>query len=118
VGIPRLGWRRGRHGRSTAILGHYHGSAGAAAGLLTGGVVNMILAIIASNRRIEPVPILPNIGPALATAAACLAIGAAATAAAGVLGGTTIACVIYVTIAARQDNDLVRLVRGWLKARR
>jgi O-antigen/teichoic acid export membrane protein len=94
-----------------------YGSSGAAVGLLAGGVANTAFAMVASHRRIGAVPIAAAIGPALATAALCLAIGLLATPVIGTLAGTTVACLVYVTVASRQDNELVALVRAFLSRR-
>jgi len=100
----------------TAVLFvHYWGSVGAAAALLTGGVVNTGLAFTAMSRQIGVVHVFPNVRPVLVVTAISLVIGVAATMAVGTLVGTTIACLFYVAVALRQDNELVRLAYGWLK---
>ena len=96
---------------AAVVLGHYRESVGAAAALLTGGVVNTWLAIVASTRHIGHVPILPSIGPPVLATAAGLAVGAGVTVAAGPWGGTVAACLVFVALAARQDNELVARVR-------
>lgn len=99
---------------SAAALARPWGGVGAAAALLTGGVVNMVLALVASTRHVGTVRIGPSIGPVVFATAASLVVGAGVTTIAGALGGTVIACAVYAAIAARQDNDLVRLARGLL----
>ena len=100
---------------SAFVLGHYQGSVGAASALVIGGVANTALALVASNRHIGAVQIVPSIGPALVATAVSLALGIAILSVAGVLGGTIAACLLYVALAARQDNELMRLVRGWVR---
>jgi O-antigen/teichoic acid export membrane protein len=95
------------------FLSHHHGSAGAASALLLGGVVNAVLAIVASHRHVGRVAVVQSTGPALVASALALAAGAAVIALAGFIAGTIAACLLYVAIAARQDNELVRLLRGW-----
>jgi O-antigen/teichoic acid export membrane protein len=102
----------------SAALAHAYGFTGAAAGLLSGGIANLALAVVLSQRRIAAVPILPVVGPAIASTAACLGIGLATSRVIGPVAGATVACVIFVGLAARQDNELVRLVRGWVTVRR
>jgi len=102
----------------SAVLAHRYGAVGAAAGLLGGGIANALLAIWASHRRIEPVPMLFVVAPALGATALCLAIGLVANPLVGTFAGTTMACAVFVAVAATQDNELVRMVRGWLRARR
>jgi O-antigen/teichoic acid export membrane protein len=103
---------------ASAALAYAYGSVGAAAGLLAGGVVNLVFAVAMSHRRIGPVPVLSSTAPALLTTGVCLVIGLLAMPVAGTLAATTIACALFVGVASRQDNDLVRLVRGFLKAGR
>lgn len=99
---------------SALVLGYYRGSVGAAWALLLGGVVNTVLALVASTRHIGTVEIVPSVGPALLATAISLVVGASFTAVTGVLGGTIAACLVYVAMAARHDNELVRLLRSWL----
>lgn len=99
------------------VLGYYQGSVGAAAALLAGGVANAVLAVVAATRYVGRVPILVSVIPTLIATFACLAAGLALAALVGVLGGTVVACLLYVAIAARQDNELVALVRTWLRIR-
>jgi O-antigen/teichoic acid export membrane protein len=103
---------------ASVLLGYSYGSVGAAGALLTGGIVNLILAIAASHRYIGVVPIAPSVGPALVATVVCLAAGLAVAASAGALAGAVVGCGIYVALAARQDNELVRMVRRRITARR
>jgi O-antigen/teichoic acid export membrane protein len=98
---------------SAAILGHYHGSVGAASALLAGGIANTILAIAASNRYIGRVDVAASVTPAVMATGVSLAVGAGVKIIAGTLLGTIVACVVYLIMAARNENELVRMVRGW-----
>lgn len=97
------------------VLGYYKGSVGAAAALLLGGVVNMVLAVVASRRYIGPIPLMPSIGPVLLSTAISLVVGTGVMAIGGVLAGTAAACLLHIAVAAKQENELVALVRGWLR---
>lgn len=99
-------------------LSLYYGSAGAASALLLGGVTNTILAMWASHRCFGHVPMARHAGPALLTTAVSLLVGALVTAAAGVLPGTIAGCLLFVIVAVRQDNEIVRVARDWIGARR
>jgi len=99
------------------FLSHHHGSAGAASALVLGGITSLLLAIAASHRHVGRVAVMASAGPAILATAVSLLAGAGAAAVAGALPGTLVACVIFVALAARQDNDLVRLFRGWIRAR-
>ena len=103
---------------SAVFLSHHHGSAGAAGALLVGGAVNTILAGVASHRGIGPTPIISTAGPAIIATAVSLLTGAGMTAAAGTWAGTVAGCLLFVIIAARQDNELVRGVSRWIRSRR
>ena len=103
---------------SALVLGRTYGSFGAAIALLSGGIANTVLAMIASHRFIGPVPLAAGTLPALAATAVCLAIGFFVTAAAGAFAGAIAGCLIFVAVAAQHDNELVRLVRGAIRARR
>lgn len=100
------------------FLSHHHGSAGATSALLLGGVTSMVLAIAACHRHVGHVAVLASAGPAVVATVVSLLAGAGVTAVAGVLPGTVAACLLFLAIAARQDNELVRLVHGWIRNRR
>jgi O-antigen/teichoic acid export membrane protein len=93
------------------LLSSQYGSVGAASALLLGGVTNTFLAMVASHRRIGYVAMMASAGPALLTTAVSLLVGVGVTSLAGVLPGTVMACLVFVIVAARQDNDLIRLIR-------
>lgn len=101
----------------SGLLAHFYGSSGAAAGLLIGGVANLALALVASERRIGAVPILAVVAPALAATAFCLAFGLILTGLIGPFPATCAACAVFVAIASRQDNELMRLLRRRLRVR-
>ncbi|MEO6224084.1 MAG: oligosaccharide flippase family protein, partial [Vicinamibacterales bacterium] len=98
------------------VLSYHYGSIGAASALLVGGITNTILAAAAANRRVGSVPVLSSAGPALLAVAVSLALGAGISVAAGPLSGTVAGCLLFVIVGARQDNELVRLVRSWIGA--
>lgn len=100
------------------FLSHHHGSSGAASALVLGGVTGVILGVAACRRYVGFVPIMSGATPAVLATAVCLAIGFGVTAAAGVFPGTVVACLLFVAIAARQDHELVRLIRSWIATRR
>ena len=102
---------------SAAAFGRAYGSLGAAIALVTGGIVNTLFAMAASRRLIGLVPIANGIAPALIATVVSLAIGAAATAIAGALAGAIAGCLVFVLIAARQQNDLVRILRSRFRPR-
>ncbi len=93
------------------FLSRHYGSAGAACSLLLGGATNTVLAAVASHRGIGFTPILSTAGPALLSTALGLLVGGGITAVAGVWPGTVAGCLLFVIIAARQDNELVRSIR-------
>jgi hypothetical protein len=80
--------------------------------------VNTILGGVASHRGIGPTPIISTAGPAIIATAVSLLTGAGMTAAAGTWAGTVAGCLLFVIIAARQDNELVRGVSRWIRSRR
>jgi O-antigen/teichoic acid export membrane protein len=82
------------------FLSRHHGSAGAAAAMLTGGMVSVVVATLASNRQIGAVGIAQGLGPVLISTAVCLAVGAGVSMLAGVLAGTVAACLLFVIVAA------------------
>ncbi len=98
-------------------LSYHYGSVGAASALLCGGVTNTILIMAASHRRIGHVAMMASAGPALLTTAVSLGLGVGVISVAGVLPGTVAGCLLFIIVAARQDNDLVRLARVWMGAR-
>jgi O-antigen/teichoic acid export membrane protein len=98
---------------ASVVLVRYLGTAGAAIALVTGGSVNAVLALLAVRRTIGRVDILANVRVPMLTAVASLAVGLALAPIVGALASTSAACVIFVAVAARQNNDLVRLVYGW-----
>jgi O-antigen/teichoic acid export membrane protein len=98
---------------AAAFLGHYYGSVGAASALLTGGIANTMLAIAASTRYIGGVDIAGSVRPAVLATGVSLAIGAGVKVIAGPLVGTIVACVVYLILAARLENELVRMLREW-----
>jgi O-antigen/teichoic acid export membrane protein len=100
---------------AAVFLSHHHGSAGAASALVLGGAVNTVLAAVASHRGIGPIPILTTAGPAVLATVVSLLLGAGTIAVAGVWAGTIAGCLLFVIIASRQDNDLVRGVNRWIK---
>ena len=102
---------------AAVLLSYRYGSVGAASALLLGGVTNTILAMGASHRRIGYVAMMVPAGPALLTTAVSLLVGVGVISVAGVLPGTVTACSLFVIVAARQDNDLVRLARVWIGVR-
>jgi O-antigen/teichoic acid export membrane protein len=93
-----------------------YGSTGAAAALLTGGVVNAVLAHIAMTRYVGGVAILSRMRPVLVTTAGSLAAGIAAAIVLGPLAGATAGCLLYLAVAARQDNELTGVIRRWFGA--
>jgi O-antigen/teichoic acid export membrane protein len=97
---------------SAAVFSYYAGSAGAAAALVLGGVVNTVLAMLASNRHIGRVSIVASVGPVLVATAGGLVVGAAVTRATGALAGATAASLIVASMAVRYQNDLAQLVRS------
>jgi O-antigen/teichoic acid export membrane protein len=99
---------------SAFVLVSYRGSVGAAAALLTGGVVNTILAYLAMNRQIGRVHVASNIRPVVAATTISLGAGLVVGMVAGPVTGTVIAGFIYAVIAARQDNELVHIIHSWL----
>jgi O-antigen/teichoic acid export membrane protein len=100
------------------ILSRRYGSAGAAAALLSGGISNTLFSMAASSRRIGDLPLMSSAGPAILATLASLLIGAAVSTVAGALPGTVVGCLLFVLAASRQDNELSRLARSWLGARR
>lgn len=98
---------------AAVALSYRYGSSGAAAALLAGGITNTALSMAASNGRIARVPLKACTGPALLATALSLAVGAGVAALAGSFAGSVAGCGLFTIIAARQDNDLVRLVRAW-----
>ena len=100
------------------FLSHLHGSAGAAAALLLGGVVNAAFAVVASHRYIGPVPIGSSVFPALLATGIALGVGWSVSAALGAWAGAITGSLVFIAIAARHDNELVRMARTWLTARR
>ncbi len=97
------------------ILSRHYGSVGAACAFLLGGVTSTAFSALASHRYVAPVSILANAGPALVTTAVCLVVGAGIAAVAGVWPATIVPCLLFVGLAARQDNELVQLVRSWAR---
>jgi PST family polysaccharide transporter len=100
---------------AAAALAHRYGSEGAALTLVLGGLVNAVLAVAFSGRHIGRLPFWTAVAPTLATTAAGLGLGIAATRAGGAFAGTIAGCLPMAIIAARQRGDLRELVRGGIR---
>jgi O-antigen/teichoic acid export membrane protein len=97
------------------VFSYKWGSVGAAAALLAGGLTNTWLAYLAATRYIGSIDIQPAVRPALLTTVLSLAVGVGISMLAGAFVGASAACIVFTAVAVRQDNELVRLGRGWLK---
>jgi len=92
-------------------LAPFFGSVGAALALLLGGTVNLVLAVRTSRHLIASLSIVAETRAAVIATAAGLAVGLSVSHFAGAFAGTVAGCLLYVAVAARQDND----VTGWLR---
>jgi PST family polysaccharide transporter len=90
------------------------GSAGAAAALLSGGVINAWITGAIVARRVGSMDVLRAVWPALSACVVCLAGGLALGTLAGPLTGTAGALLSFATIAGTRDPELARLRRDWL----
>jgi O-antigen/teichoic acid export membrane protein len=97
------------------ILAPRYGSSGAASALLIGGVVNLVLAVIASSRHVGAVAFWVLVRPVLLATAGCLVIGLGVGAVAGSFAAATVASLLFAAIALRQDNELAGLAKRLLK---
>jgi O-antigen/teichoic acid export membrane protein len=103
---------------ASAILVRDSGATGAAAALVTGGAANALLATIASARQIGSIDIVRSVRPALMATAISLIVGAIVATMAGPIWTAVAACLVYVAMALRHDNDLIRLMRARVGYRR
>lgn len=87
------------------------GSAGPAAALVLGGVVNAVLAMIATRRVVGEVPLAGGAVAAAVVAVVCIVLGLAVSRANGPVAGTVVACGIFGTIGAWQAAKLARTLR-------
>jgi O-antigen/teichoic acid export membrane protein len=86
-------------------------SAGAAAALLTGGVVNAALAFAAMRRTIGDMPLAGCVRPALVASAAGLSAGVAATMAGGPIAGAGVACLMAAGLGASEIREFLTRLR-------
>jgi O-antigen/teichoic acid export membrane protein len=87
----------------------FWGSPGAAAALLTGGVVNTVFAWKAMTRCAGAPKILRPMAPVLLTTLFSLALGLGVSLVTGPLLSAVAGCLLFTVVALRQDNDLVRM---------
>jgi O-antigen/teichoic acid export membrane protein len=84
------------------------GSVGAAVALLTGGLLNAWLAILACDRVVARVSVLPLVRPIALTCGACLLVGVVASRVVGDLAGGVLACLVYAGIMTRENLTFLR----------
>jgi hypothetical protein len=91
------------------ILVFLWGSPGAAAALLTGGLVNTVFAWKAMTRCAGAPNVVRSVTPVVVTAALSLALGLGVSLVTGPLLSAVAGCLVFTAVALRQDNDLVRM---------
>lgn len=89
-------------------LVYVHGSVGAAIALLTGGVVNTVLAILVCDRVVGKISVFPQIRGIVLTCAICLAGGLFLGRWVDHRVGPVIACVAYAVVMTRQNMHFLK----------